>query len=154
MNRDKRNKIIDLVNPLLMPLGYECLEVEWDGKERALRIFIDSPNGVVMDDCLAANRVLVDVDSLDEMVPGSYRLEISSPGIERPLRAVEHFRKVVGEQVNVRLAEKIAERRQGIGRLQQVTDDDQLILQLESGEWKVPIRFIDDANLVYDWNQG
>lgn len=154
MNRSKRNEIIALVAPLLETLGYECLEVEWDGSERALRIFIDSPNGIVMDDCLAANRVLVDVQDLDEMVAGAYRLEISSPGIERPLRAIEHFRKVIGEQVNVRLGQKVEERKQGIGRLSAVTEDDQLVLHLESGEWKVPIRFIDDANLVYDWNQG
>lgn len=153
MNREKRNDIISLVEPLLRQAGYECIEVEWDAHERALRIFIDGPSGVNMDDCLAANRALVNLEELDELIPGSYRLEVSSPGIERPLRELEHFRKAIGEQISVKLSQKVNNQRQGRGRLVAVTEGEELVLDREAGPWQFPISFVDSAKLVYDWSQ-
>ena len=59
-----------------------------------------------MDDCLEVTRSLNEVESIDEKVPGLYRLEISSPGVDRPLRFAEHFNEVIGQDISVKLTEK------------------------------------------------
>jgi ribosome maturation factor RimP len=153
MDRKKRNDIIDLISRHIRVLGYECLEVEWDAKERTLRAFIDGPNGIVMDDCLSVNRVLMDSEELDTLVDADYRLEVSSPGVERPLRTREHFEKVLGERIHVKLSEKVEDRRQATGRLTNIDDGEILTLELPSGFWRVPLNLIQSANLVYNWNQ-
>ena len=91
MNRLQRNEILEIVESVIHPMGYECLEVEWVASEKILRVYIDAENGVDMDDCLEVTRCLNEVESIDEKVPGLYRLEISSPGVDRPLRLAEHF---------------------------------------------------------------
>lgn len=153
MSRKKRNDIIALVEPHLQDLGYECVEVEWDREEKALRIFIDGPNGIVMEDCLKANRMLLDLSEIDHIIPQDFRLEVSSPGIERPLRTSEHFKKVLGEQIKVTLTEPSGNRRQAVGKLLDVKDDGWITLELPSGPWQFPLGLLQRANLVYDWNQ-
>ena len=86
MNRLQRNEILEIVDSVIHPMGYTCLEVEWVRLRKILRVYIDSENGVDMDDCLEVTRSLNEVESIDEKVPGLYRLEISSPGVDRPLR--------------------------------------------------------------------
>ncbi|SME88706.1 ribosome maturation factor RimP [Pseudobacteriovorax antillogorgiicola] len=152
MDRQKRNQIVSLVDQAIKPLGYECLEVEWDQVERALRIFIDGPNGIDMDDCLAANGILKDLDDLDDMVSGAYRLEVSSPGIERPLRTVDHFKEAVGQLINITLLEQVDGRKRGKGILEKVADSGSLTLNIDSNEWSCPIELLNRANLVYDWS--
>lgn len=153
MNREKRNNIIKLVEPHLSSLGYECVEAELDSEEKALRIFIDGPNGIVMDDCLKANRLLLDLADVDAVVPNDFRLEVSSPGIERPLRTPEHFRKALGEQVKVKLTEALNDRRQAVGKLVEINDEGWITLELASDSWRFPHDLLQSANLVYDWNQ-
>lgn len=153
MNRKKLNDIIALIEPHLKDFGFECLEVEWDLEEKAARIFIDGPNGILMDDCLKVNRVLIDLPDLDQLLPNDFRLEVSSPGIERPLRTSEHFQKVVGEQINVQLVEASGDRQQAIGKLVEVKDDGWVTLELPSGSWQFPLDLLQRAKLVYDWNK-
>lgn len=153
MNRIKRNEIIELLSQHLRPLGYECVETEWDAGDQTLRIFIDGPQGIVMDDCMKANHLLVELGELDEAMGRDFRLEVSSPGIERPLRTQEHFAKAVGEQVRLKLTDKVDNRKQGVGKLLEVNGDGHLTLELPSGPWIVPLELLQSANLVYDWNQ-
>ena len=98
MNRIQRNEILEIVESIITPMGYECIEVEWVQSEKILRVYIDSESGVDMDDCLEVTRAMNEIESIDEKVPGEYRLEISSPGVDRPLRLFEHFEKCIGEE--------------------------------------------------------
>lgn len=152
MNRENLNEIVDLVSGVSNPLGYECLDVEWVAHERILRVFVDSPSGVGMDDCLKVNRELVELEELDEKVPGSYRLEVSSPGVEKPLRTAAHFSSVIGQNARVRLIEPVGDRRQGTGRVLGVDAENFVTLELDAGEWKFPISLLYGAKLVYEWN--
>ena len=70
MNRHQRNEILEIVESMSCPMGYECLEVEWVASDKILRVYIDAQDGVDMDDCLEVTRCLNDVDSIDEKVPG------------------------------------------------------------------------------------
>jgi ribosome maturation factor RimP len=152
MNRESLNKIVDLVSRVVNPLGYECLDVEWVAHDRILRVFVDSLSGVGMDDCLRVNRELVELEELDENVPGSYRLEVSSPGVEKPLRTAAHFSAVIGQNVRVKLTQSVDDRRQGAGRVLDVDAEKNVTLGLDSGEWRFPVTLVHGAKLVYEWN--
>ncbi len=151
MNRQQYDKIIDLINPKVAPLGYECVEVEWDGAEETLRVYIDRPEGIKMEDCLRVNDLLIESNDLDALVPGDYRLEISSPGIERPLRTREHFSRVIGQKIKVRLTERTQNRMEGAGKLLGIDQDDIVSLELPAGVWNFPFQAIRKANVVFEW---
>jgi ribosome maturation factor RimP len=151
MNRQQYDKIIDLINPKIAPLGYECVEVEWDGAEETLRVYIDRPEGIKMEDCLRVNDLLIEANDLDALVPGDYRLEISSPGIERPLRTREHFSRVIGQKIKVRLSERTQNRMEGAGKLLGIDQDDIVSLELPAGVWNFPFQAIRKANVVFEW---
>ncbi len=151
MNRQQYDKIIDLINPKVAPLGYECVEVEWDGAEETLRVYIDRPEGIKMEDCLRVNDLLIEANDLDALVPGDYRLEISSPGIERPLRTREHFSRVIGQKIKVRLTERTQNRMEGAGKLLGIDQDDIVSLELPAGVWNFPFQAIRKANVVFEW---
>lgn len=151
MNRQQCDLVIGYVGPVMEPLGYECVEVEWDGSDQTLRIFIDSPAGIRMEDCLRVNDLLIEDSKLDALVPGDYRLEISSPGIERPLRTAQHFQKVLGQRIKVRLTERTESRVEGTGKLLGINQDDIVSLELPAGVWNFPIQAIRKASVVFDW---
>lgn len=152
MDRLKRNSIISLVQSLISELPYDCIEVVWEQVDRALIIYIDGPNGIVMDDCLAVNKILGEAPEIDDLVSTSFRLEVSSPGVERPLRTAEHFINVVGQTVSVSLTEQVSGRKRGKGVLQSVSDSGDLCINIDSNEWHCPIELLNRANLVYDWS--
>ncbi|MBV8300720.1 MAG: ribosome maturation factor RimP [Candidatus Dormibacteraeota bacterium] len=122
MNTDKES-IAELVSPSLHHLGVELVDVHWSGKGRGavLRLVIDRAGGVSLDDCeRVSNAVSAVLDAYDP-IDASYRLEVSSPGAERPLRTLDEWRGSLGRRVNVRLhdgdAERVVE-----GRLVAVSD--------------------------------
>ena len=88
MQRSELNDIIGFISDPLREVGLECLEAEWDDKEKILRLYIDGPDGVVIDDCVKASRKLSELEDLDLRIEGTYNLEVSSPGVERPLRTL------------------------------------------------------------------
>jgi len=151
MNRQQYDKIIEFINPKISALGYECVEVEWDGPEETLRVYIDRAEGIKMEDCLRVNDVLIEANDLDELVPGDYRLEVSSPGIERPLRTREHFARVIGQKIKVRLCERTQNRMEGTGKLLGIDQDDIVSLELPAGVWNFPFQVIRKANVVFEW---
>lgn len=156
MDRALLDRIVNLTSELLAASGCFCVEAEWVAHERILRLFVDqdSEEGIDLDGCVKASRLLADAADLDAMVPGAYTLEVSSPGVERPLRKQRDFERFVGETVQVRLQGKVQERRNGKGRLVQVdrSGDDALItLETEQGVWSFPLAALQRASLVYDW---
>ncbi len=151
MDRHNYEKTIDLVSTLVEPLGYECVEIEWDGAEETLRVFIDHPDGIKMEDCLKVNEVLIESLELDSLVKRDYRLEVSSPGIERPLRRRDHFIKHLGQSVHVRLLSKVENRMEGSGKLLGIDQDDIVSLELPAGVWAFPLQTIRKAHVVFEW---
>lgn len=151
MDRLQRDVIVEHINPLIQPLGYECLEVDWDGSDNTLRVFIDQPGGIVMDDCLKVNRVLIEDEPLDKLVNRDYRLEISSPGVDRPLRTIEHFREAIGKSVKIHLTEKYQDRANGVGKLASIDEQNSFSMNMPSGSWTFPFKAIRKANLMFEW---
>ena len=151
LDRQTCDQIINLIGPLVVPLGYECVEVEWDGADETLRVFIDQPDGIRMEDCLRVNEVLIENNELDTLVGRDFRLEISSPGLDRPLRSRQHFMQHIGRLVHVALQAKSENRREGSGKLLGIDAADVVSLELPAGVWTFPFQAIRKANLVYEW---
>src|SRR5947209_13121703 len=104
----RKEEILDKVRQIAAPLaaqeGLELIDAEigGGGGRQILRIFIDKAGGVSLDDCSAVSRAVSAALDVEDPVDGAYDLEVSSPGLDRPLRTEEHFRKFAGEKVRVR----------------------------------------------------
>lgn len=102
-NTEKR--IEELIQPTVTEMGYELVDVEFvkEGPNWYLRIFIDKEGGVTIDDCEAVSKTLEKIFDEKDPIEQAYFLEISSPGIDRPLKKKEDFIKYNGEMVDVKL---------------------------------------------------
>lgn len=159
MNRDRLDNLITLVSGKLAPIGFDCIEAEWLGHDRILRLYVDKlpladgapATAINLDDCVVATRALNEDPELDAAVSGAYTLEISSPGIERPLRRAPCFARHVGSRVQVKLRTKKDGRWQGQGTIADVAGDE-ITLDTAEGPWSFPLENLQKASLVYDWD--
>ena len=120
-----RERLIALIEPLLAQLGYELVELELATAHGrgALRIFIDRPEGVGLDDCERVSREVSALLDVEDPIPTSYALEVSSPGDDRVLRKRAHFERFVGSRVHVELAAPRDGRRRYTGKLLSVEEE-------------------------------
>ncbi len=147
-----RKKVEEIVEPVLELLGMELVDVEYNLEPRGwvLRIYIDKEGGVTIDDCVFASEELGRVLDVEDPIPHSYNLEVSSPGIERPLRRERDFLRFKGRKVKVRLKEKISGRRNFKGTILGY-EDGNLVIEVEgSGVFRLPKGSIDRAKLVWE----
>lgn len=147
--RQAPENVQKLVAPVVESLGYELVGVEYlpQGGHGLLRVYIDTEAGVTLDDCQRLSHQLSGVLDVEDVIKGRYHLEISSPGLDRPLFAAEHFQRFAGRQVNVRLVAPINGRRKVRGVLQGMKDDE-VVLDIDGEVISVPLSAIDKANLV------
>ena len=119
-----RERLIELIEPLVGRLGYELVEVEYGaGHGRGtLRVFIDAAAGIGVDDCERVSREISALLDVEDPIATAYTLEVSSPGFDRVLRTREHFGRFVGSRVFVELKEPRAGRRRYTGQLLAVDD--------------------------------
>lgn len=118
-----RERLIALIEPVLAQLGYELVELEYAaGRTNAVvRIFIDQPAGISVDDCERVSRDVAALFDVDDPIPTAYTLEVSSPGFDRVLRTPAHFERFVGERVFVELQAPRSGRKRYTGILQAVS---------------------------------
>ena len=142
--------VTELVDSVVSPLGYELVGVEYipQGKNSILRVFIDSEAGVVLEDCEQVSRQLSSVLDVEDPIKGQYLLEISSPGLDRPLFKLADYQRFSGQSIKLRLHDMQDVRRKMKGRIERVVDDE-ITLSLDDGE-QITVRFddIDKANLI------
>jgi ribosome maturation factor RimP len=127
-----RERLIALVEPVLGRLGYELvdLEVAAARPDAVVRLYIDAPAGIAVEDCATASRAVSALLDAEDPIPSAYTLEVSSPGLDRVLRTRGHFGRFVGERVHVELKEARAGRRRFTGKLVGV-DDSGIALEVE-----------------------
>lgn len=152
---DLSNRAEEAFAPLLQPHGLDLVCVEWVGTGRGatLRIYLDKEGGVNVDDCALASRLLASWIDECEWLPGPFTLEVSSPGLERPLRRPDHFRAHTGVAIKVRTYEAIAGRKNYRGVLVEI-DDDGEVIALDVGDAepiRIPLAAIAKANVEYDY---
>jgi ribosome maturation factor RimP len=140
------------VAPLLADLGLEIYDIEHAGG--VLRISVDKPGGIDLDSIALATRIVSRQLDHDDPIPGRYTLEVTSPGIERPLRTPEHFERAVGQIVNLRTHPEVEGDRRARGELLAVAADG-ITVRLEDGTERT-IRFeeIERARTVFEWGPG
>ena len=146
-----REQLRELLAPVVAGLGYQLWELEYLPRSGGglLRVYIDSPNGISLDDCERASRVVSDTLDAADPIPGHYTLEVSSPGLDRVLRTREHFERFAGERVKLEMMQPIEGRKRFAGQLLGVGERD-ITLELESGRISLPIDDIHRARLAPD----
>ncbi len=149
MLSEKEKQLLQALEPTAQEKGVEIVTVEVVGgkKSPTIRVYIDTDHGVSFDE-LASSQVWINdiMDKLDPF-PGAYTLEVSSPGIDRPLRTIDHFRKAVGETVVVKLTGPIDGRSNWTGKVEEVTDDDVVVLAVDDALVQIPFNNIKRARV-------
>lgn len=149
MVTDFEQKLIDCLEEEATSRDTEIVTVSVVGPKNSpiCRVYIDMPGGVSFDELSVAQDWIS--DSIEELDPfsGAYTLEVSSPGIDRPLRTLDHFKRFVGEKVKLKTSMPISDRRNFIGDMTSVNDDE-IELNCEGEVFKIAFDNVKKANLV------
>lgn len=139
----------DRLASLVTAMGYELVgcELKRQGRGSVLRVYIDNERGITIDDCSTVSRQVSAMLDVDDPIQGEYSLEISSPGLNRPLFELAHYQKQIGQHVKVRLYAPINNRRNYVGVLIRV-DDDKIRLLCESEEVELSFSDIEKGNII------
>jgi ribosome maturation factor RimP len=144
-----------LAAPLTETRGMEIIDIELKHESgrggRVLRLYLDKPGGPNMDDLSQVSRELSELLDVDDVVEGAYTLEVSSPGINRPLKRPEHFLPFVGKKVRVRTREMVKGRRSFVGPLLEVSAD-RIALDQDGTRCEIPFTLIEKSNYEHDWS--
>ena len=147
-------RVWEIATPLVAEEGMEIIDIEFrregGGGGRVLRFYLDKEGGPSVDDLARVSRQLSELLDSEAAMDGPYTLEVSSPGINRVLKKLEHFVRFVGKRVRVRTREMIEGRRSFLGLLKEVREDG-IVLSQEGAEFYIPLGFIEKANYEHDW---
>ncbi len=146
------DRIHSQIEPTVAGLGYELLGLERSrgSASQLLRLYIDHADGITVEDCERVSRQVSDLLDAEQLVRGEYTLEVSSPGLDRPLFTLEQHRRFIGEEVALRLRALVGGRRRVNGRLR-VVSDETLSVEVEGELLEIPYREIERSRLVPDW---
>jgi len=143
-----KSDLLNLLEGPVAALGYELVDLDLRiGASGLVRLFIDSEDGATLDDCETVSRQVSALLDVEDPIPGSYVLEVSSPGIDRRLRTQRHFRRYVNEEVKIQLARPHDGRRRFRGTLADV-DEQAVSVVVDGRQWRLPIADIASATLV------
>jgi ribosome maturation factor RimP len=141
-----------LIEPAVTALGFELVGVELiRAKTSVLRVYIDHEDGIGIDDCKAVSYQVSGLLDVEDPIRGQYSLEVSSPGLDRPLYRARDFERFAGHEVNLRLIAPVQGRRKFKGTLLGMRDD-QVVVQMDEEELVVSLDEIDQARLVPDYD--
>jgi len=158
----RKEEILEKVRTIAAPLaaaeGLELVDVELAGAggHPTLRLYIDKAGGVSLDDCTQVSRALSAALDVEDPIEGSYELEVSSPGLDRPLRTREHFEHFTGEKVRVKTFGPLQEadsRKTFVGRLQGM-EDESVVVEVEGAVFRIPLKLIAKANIEPTFDGG
>lgn len=142
-------RLVQLLEPVVEDLGFELwhLEVVGSGDNRLLRLYIDAAEGIVIEDCERVSREVAAALDVADPLPGAYRLEVSSPGLDRPLAKPAHFRRFLGQSARVTLYAPLDGQRRFTGVLRDL-DDENVCLEYDGRTVALPYTAIAKARLV------
>ena len=142
-----------LFEPVVESMGYELVGVEFlgAGGHGTLRVYIDRDSGVSLDDCAAISHQISGILDVEEPIKQAYDLEVSSPGIDRPLFKLADFERFAGKTARIKLAVGLLGRKNFRGKLQGVADSKLVTIEVDGEIFDLPYADIDKANLVGDF---
>ena len=145
-----RNQILlDLLKPEVASMGYKLLGLELVKNQHMslLRVYIDKPEGINIDDCVLVSQQLTGLLDVKDPIKGKYNLEVSSPGLDRPLFTDEQLKEHVGHIIRIVLSEKYKGKRKITGLIK-VVNDSSIIIKCKENDEEIPLDLIYKANLV------
>lgn len=145
-----RERLLSMLEPVVTGLGYELIELEHKGP--LLRIYIDKAHaskeeGITVDDCAKVSGQVEALLDAENPIAGGYTLEVSSPGFDRPLRTVAHFRAQLGRRAKLELSLPLDGRRRFTGTLLGV-DDEAVAIEVDGTTFNIPLRSLGSARLA------
>ncbi len=145
----QEQRLTELLSPTVEAAGFELLGCEFvpAGRHSTLRLFIDHPDGVAVDHCAIVSREVGAILDVEDPIQNEYNLEVSSPGMDRPLFTPAHFAKVIGQKVEVKLAIPQDGRRKFKGQLLEIIDD-MLVIEVDGKPYRLLMDNVDKANVV------
>jgi len=143
-----------MLRPAVEEVGKELLGIEYisAGNNSVLRLFIDHENGIDVDDCAEVSRQVGAILDVEDPISSEFNLEVSSPGLDRPLFDKPHFEAVIGEVIEVKLSMPLSGRRKFKGCLVAV-ENDTLVVTVDNEDYDLVLGNIVKANLVFNHNK-
>jgi len=146
--------LVDLIEPIVEGLGYECVGIEYNPhpKHGLLRIYIDTDNGVLVEDCTKVSHQISGILDVEDPIVDNYDLEVSSPGSDRPFFKLSQFERFVGSTVVVNVFKPINKQRKIIGQIEKVEDNVVYLLQQAEQIVEIPFQAMSKARLVPEFS--
>lgn len=151
--RNIENRVYELIYKTIQELGYELYDVEYlkEGKEYHLCIYIEKDGTMDINDCEKVNNAIEPILDEKDLIKEQYFLEVSSSGLEKKLRKVEHYKKQIGNKIEVKLFTKVDDKKVIEGILTKV-ESDYIVLKENEKEIEITFEQIASAKSVYEWN--
>ena len=142
--------LTELFEPVIQSMGYELVGIEFQGSTQhgTLRVYIDHENGIGVDDCVAISHQISAILDVEEPIQQAYDLEVSSPGINRPLFKAQDYEQYLGHSAKIKMAVPLNGRRNFRGVLQGVIDSRSVQIMVDNEGYDLPISDIAKANLI------
>ena len=145
-------RVEELLKSIIENIGYELYDVRYEkeGKDYYLRIIIDKPEGIDINDCEKVNDSINDILDEADYIKDQYFLEVSSPGLERILRKDKHFEKQIGNEISLKLFKPINKQKELIGILEEYNKEE-LTIKVDDVTLKINLKDIAIAKTVFNW---
>ncbi|MAD75319.1 MAG: ribosome maturation factor RimP [Rheinheimera sp.] len=145
----QEQQLVELLNPTVTAAGFDLWGIERlrAGRHTTLRLYIDHSDGITVENCALVSREVSAILDVEDPIPNEYTLEVSSPGLSRPLFTEAHFIQAVGQQIEVKLTIAQDNRRKFKGMLQAI-DADMLVMEVDGKPYRLLLDNIDKANVV------
>lgn len=142
--------IQQMIESAIVDLGFQLwgVQIIASGKHTTLRIYIDKEDGISVDDCADVSHLVSGILDVEDPIQGRYTLEVSSPGLERDLFAIEQYQLYVGHYIKLSLRVPFEGRRRFKGLLSAI-ENDEVVLQIDDEEYVLPFEMIEKANVVF-----
>ena len=148
----QKHPVYDLLEPVIEKMGFEVVRIMTIGVQRpTLQIMIDRKDGknLVVDDCAAVSRAVSQILDEKDPIDGEYSLDVSSPGLDRPLTKLEHFRRFAGYEAKIETGEVVDGRKRFKGKVAGVDKNNVINFVMDDGkEYKIPFEVVNKAKLV------
>ncbi len=147
------DKLSQLIEPVVAGQGYELVDVEWKNESGwILRVFIDKPvGGVTLEDCATVSRELSAVLDVEDAIAPAYSLEVSSPGLNRPLKKESDFARFIGKKAKIRTRRPVGDTRRNFSGTLVAVAEGKVKIDVGDQVCEVPVAEVEKANLVYEF---
>ena len=147
----KKHVLQDMLEPVISGLGYETVRILTIGQANpTLQIMIDKLDGsdIMVEDCATVSRKISEVLDANDPIKDKYNLEVSSPGLDRPLTVLEHFQRFAGYDAKIETSSEVDARKRFKGKIISVDDRENIHFDMDGKEWVIPFAAVSKAKLL------